>query len=216
MTYWNFVQPIWDWTILKDTPGSSSVQVNEQFYSIQGEGHYTGTPAWFVRLQGCEVGCHWCDTKGTWSKSGTEWSVAEVVRGIPHSAKHVVITGGEPYEQDIKRLLTAIYRTGRTVQIETSGCYDVYGPGWITVSPKFFKPLSRVALRAACEIKQVIVSKSDVDKLITDVMPYIRSYVPVYLQPVSNGARALHICIDACKQHGFKLSVQTHKLLGIA
>lgn len=210
-----FVQPVRDYAFLRKIEGSSNFEINEQFFSIQGEGHWAGTPAWFIRLQGCRVGCHWCDSKSTWPNQGNQFALADIVRGIPYDARHVVITGGEPFEQDIRRLQWALYQEGRQVQVETSGCYDVYGPDWITVSPKFFKPLSKQALRRANEIKQVVASADDIYRLQTDVLPHINQFVPVFLQPVSNGSRALKLCIDACKKHGYKLSIQTHKFLGI-
>lgn len=210
-----FVQPLRDYGFLRDTEGASGFEINEQFFSVQGEGYWAGTPAWFVRLQGCEVGCPWCDSKSTWKRGAKRLALADIVRGIPYDARHVVITGGEPFEQDIRRLQAALHREGRRVQVETSGCYDVYGPDWITVSPKFFKPLSQQALKRADEIKQVVVSADDITRLQSDVLPYVNQFVPVFLQPVSNGSRALKLCIDACKRYGYRLSLQTHKLIGI-
>lgn len=215
MSRYRFVRPVSNYNFLKNIPGSSEFFLAEQFFSIQGEGHLTGTPSWFIRLQGCSIGCSWCDSKSTWNKGEGKTALADIIRGIPYSARNVVVTGGEPYEQDIKRLLHSLNAEGRGIQIETSGCFDVYGPGWITVSPKFFKPLSRQALWAACEIKQVVASQKDIDQLISDVIPFIGQYTPVYLQPVSNGNRALKLCLDACKEHGFHLSMQTHKLIGV-
>jgi 7-carboxy-7-deazaguanine synthase len=215
MTRYLHIQPLRNYAPLKNTEGSSEFAVADQFFSIQGEGHWTGTPAWFIRLQGCSVGCSWCDSKETWEQGTKKTALSDIVRGIPYNARHIVITGGEPYEQDIRRLLYALHLEGRRVQIETSGCFDAYGPEWITVSPKFFKPLSLQALRAACEIKQVVASQNDIDRLLTEVIPHIGQWTPVYLQPVSNGNRALNLCVEACKKHGFSLSLQTHKLVGI-
>ena len=215
MTRYLYVQPLRNYLPLRDIPGSSEFALAEQFFSIQGEGHWAGIPAWFIRLQGCSVGCPWCDSKETWEQSQNKTALADIVRGLPYDARHVVITGGEPFEQDIRRLLHSLHLEGRRVQIETSGCFDVYGPGWITVSPKFFKPLSLQALRAACEIKQVVASQADINRLLAEVIPHIGQWTPVYLQPVSNGDRATKICIDACKKYGFSLSMQTHKLIGV-
>lgn len=209
------IVPLTDYTRLRHTKGASQFAVAEQFFSPQGEGVFVGTPAWFIRLQGCQVGCPWCDTKETWPSGEPSVALADLVRGIPQSARHVVVTGGEPFEQDIRRLLWALYLEGRSVQVETSGCYDVYGPAWITVSPKFFKPLSVQALRAAHEIKQVVASDADIARLREKVIPHVSAYTPVSLQPVSNGQRALEICLAACRQYGYRLSVQTHKLLGL-
>jgi 7-carboxy-7-deazaguanine synthase len=212
---YHYIRPVQNYNFLKNKPGASEFAIAEQFFSIQGEGRWTGTPAWFIRLQGCSVGCPWCDTKNTWEFSDFKTPLADIIKGISYDARHVVVTGGEPFEQDIRRLLHSLHHEGRMVQIETSGCFDVYGPGWITVSPKFFKPLSKQALWAACEIKQVVASQSDIDRLLSEVIPHIGQWTPVYLQPVSNGKRALKLCIDACKKHGFQLSLQTHKLIGI-
>ena len=213
--HYQYIRPVRNYDFLKHVEGASEFAIAEQFFSIQGEGRWTGTPAWFIRLQGCSVGCSWCDSKHTWASSKQKTALADIIKGIPYAARHVVVTGGEPFEQDIKRLLKSLYQEGRAVQIETSGCFDVYGPGWITVSPKFFKPLSKQALWAATEIKQVVASQADIDRLLTDVVPHIGQFTPVYLQPVSNGSRATKLCVEACKKYGFQLSLQTHKLIGI-
>jgi 7-carboxy-7-deazaguanine synthase len=215
MTHYMRVQPLRDYSKLQYVPGNSQFAVAEQFFSVQGEGHWTGTPAWFIRLQGCTVGCPWCDTKHTWEAATATSALADIVRGVPQSARHVVVTGGEPYEQDIHRLLYALHIEGRRVQVETSGCFDVYGPGWITVSPKFVKPLSRKALRAANEIKQVITCEDDIRRFQEEVLPHVGQWIPISLQPVSNGRRAVEICIEECKRSGYQLSLQTHKLAGL-
>jgi 7-carboxy-7-deazaguanine synthase len=215
MSRWSHVQPLKNFNCIVKVEGPSEWKINEQFFSIQGEGHFTGTPSWFIRLQGCAVGCPWCDSKSTWESTGPVIKLGDILRGLPYDARHVVITGGEPFEQNIRRLLTCLWNEGRSVQIETSGCYDVYGPGWITVSPKFFKPLSTQALKAANEIKQVVAHKTDIERMQDEVLPHVNQFVPVYLQPVSNGSRAIKLCVEACKRYGYKLSLQTHKLIGV-
>ena len=121
------------------------LKINEIFDTIQGEAFYTGTPATFIRLQGCPVGCHWCDTKHTWSE-GTErlrieidemldkttdspkWSdmeEEEIVRIVEKlKPRHFVLTGGEPCSQDIFKL-TRLLATIGTVQVETSGTHNI-------------------------------------------------------------------------------------------
>lgn len=126
-------------------------QVNELFTSIQGEGMMTGSKATFIRLQGCTVGCPWCDsgpladqlfgrqtnglTRNTWAKGGKRMTIDEIVRQVDQM--HVVITGGEPTLYDLDPLLKAL--RGHWIQLETSGQQWLKGkllPDWITWSPK--------------------------------------------------------------------------------
>lgn len=119
-------------------------QINEVFDSVQGEGAKAGTPATFIRLQGCLVGCEWCDTRYTWLKGGTRMSVMEIVRQVHRP--WVVITGGEPTLYDLDSLIETIGMFVKipgfmyvNIQLETSGQQDLKGeslPDWITVSPK--------------------------------------------------------------------------------
>lgn len=112
-------------------------QVNELFTSIQGEGLLAGRPATFVRLQGCTVGCEWCDTKYTWAKGGVKMSVDEILTNI--QASLVVITGGEPTLYNLDPLLDAFHVRQMATQIETSGQNELKGtsvPTYLTWSPK--------------------------------------------------------------------------------
>lgn len=128
-------------------------QVNEQFTSIQGEGLYTGTPSTFIRLQGCTVGCVWCDsgpladlvegrmtngeTRNTWGKGGNRRTLTEIIANV--RTRHVVITGGEPTLWNLDALIQALWDIGCVVQLETSGQNALKGelvPDWITWSPK--------------------------------------------------------------------------------
>ncbi len=112
-------------------------QVNEIFNSVQGEGILTGAPATFIRLQGCTVGCVWCDTKYTWAAGGTRMKVYDIIDQAHH--RHIVLTGGEPTLYDLDGLLVRLQAEGHFVQLETSGQNDIRGsvyPDWITWSPK--------------------------------------------------------------------------------
>ena len=111
-------------------------QVNEIFTSVQGEGMWTGMPATFIRLQGCTVGCPWCDTKYTWAKGGSKMTVDEILKQI--ETYHVVITGGEPTIYNLDDLLGELDGVHYT-QLETSGQNSLkgnYRPDWLTWSPK--------------------------------------------------------------------------------
>jgi 7-carboxy-7-deazaguanine synthase len=128
-------------------------QVNELFTSVQGEGHWTGRLATFIRLQGCTVGCPWCDsgpladavkgrqtngeTRNTWGKGGTRMTVEEIVSQV--EAYHVVITGGEPTLYNLDPLIDALHSMNKYVSLETSGQNNLKGmlvPDWVTWSPK--------------------------------------------------------------------------------
>ncbi|MFY8275445.1 7-carboxy-7-deazaguanine synthase QueE [Pseudoalteromonas sp. SSDWG2] len=218
-------------------------QINEIFETIQGEASYTGTPSVFVRLQGCPVGCSWCDTKQTWDandtyvvsleqtlekKSDSElWAHAQAedilaafnARG--YKAKHVVITGGEPCLFDLNPLCELLHAHGYSTQIETSGTFEIQAPKetWVTVSPKInmrggYEVLTS-AMQRADEIKHPIAMQKHVEELEalfarTGVAPKL-----VYLQPISQKAKATKLAIDTCIQKNWRLSVQVHKYLGI-
>lgn len=114
-------------------------QVNEIFHTVQGEGVLAGSPSTFIRLQGCTVGCPWCDTKYTWLKGGTRMTVKEIVNQVRHP--HVVITGGEPTMYNLDGLIYGLRakQSRRFIQLETSGQNELKGifyPDWITWSPK--------------------------------------------------------------------------------
>jgi 7-carboxy-7-deazaguanine synthase len=139
---------------LLDDESYAPLQVNEVFFSIQGEAFYTGTPATFIRLQGCDVGCPWCDTKFTWSTAAQPVEPG-VVLAKEHSAspqwtwmtwdallnlttRHTIFTGGEPAMQGaaLGPLLHYLKEHSTiddlTVQIETSGTYPLdWCPGWV-------------------------------------------------------------------------------------
>lgn len=222
--------------------------INEIFQTVQGEAHWTGTPAVFIRLQGCDVGCPWCDTKHTWPINPSEEVSLEAmmeksadsqayagattyeILGILDTmkARHVVITGGEPCAFDLTELTQHIVDSGRTVQIETSGTEEVRANffAWVTVSPKLGMPGRKTvldqALWLADEIKMPVGKQLDIDKLqiLLSGLPH-RPLVPrrpplqIWLQPLSQSPKATQLCVEAATEHGWRISVQTHKYLGV-
>lgn len=219
-------------------------KINEVFQSIQGEGAHTGVPSIFVRLQGCPVGCAWCDTKHTWQvKPQSELSILNVMAEKQESdswfsadsgkllalfadqgytAKHVIITGGEPCMYDLTPLTAALLVAGYSVQIETSGTFAVlaHPDAWVTVSPKVdmrggYKVLPEALIRAN-EIKHPVAMEkhiAELDALLAQIPA--DQQPPVYLQPISQQVRATQLAIDTCIARNWRLSLQTHKFIGI-
>ena len=221
----------------------STYKINELFETIQGEGSFTGQPSIFIRLQGCPVGCSWCDTKHTWevalsdevtkevmlakSQETSQWaclSVEEILALITergYKAKHIVITGGEPCMVDLTPLCDAFDVLGYSTQVETSGTFEinVSDKCWVTVSPKInmrggYAILNSAMLRAD-EIKHPIATEQHVDDLKALLAEHNIVKTPVYLQPISQKNRATELAIETCIANNWRLSVQVHKYLGI-
>ena len=137
------------------------------------------------------------------------------------SARHIVITGGEPCIHDLTDLTTAIIDSGRTCQIETSGTYPVkaHRLTWITVSPKLdmaggLKVLTDV-IAAASEVKHPIGKMADIEKLQAEIIPWVSSHADVWLQPLSQSEKATALCIEQATKHNYRVSIQTHKFIGV-
>jgi len=198
---------------------STSYSVMEHFYTLQGEGKFTGTPAYFIRLGGCDVGCVWCDVKESWDASihpqlSVDFLVNEVCN---HPGTLVVITGGEPAMYDLTPLVEALKEAGKYVAIETSGAHPLVGNvDWYTFSPKKFKAPVEEAYAKASELKVVIYHSSDfawAEEHASNVSADCR----LYLQPEwSKQERLLPELVEYVKSHPkWTVSLQTHKYLQI-
>lgn len=219
-------------------------RINEIFETLQGEGTFTGVPSIFIRLQGCPVGCPWCDTQHTWeTRAEDEVSVATMmakadatsqwaamsasdilaeIRKQGYQAKHVVITGGEPAMFDLLPLANALEAQGLQLQIETSGTFElkVTEGTWVTVSPKLDMPggyLVRAdAMARANEIKHPIAMQKHIDALDALLAQNpVREDVQICLQPISQRPRATELAMQTCIARNWRLSVQLHKYLNI-
>ena len=218
--------------------------VNQIFSTIQGEARFTGTPSTFLRLQGCSVGCAWCDTKHTW-KMTNEWigihpdvflrekstlendSFCEfsidTLKDTLHTYRqnHIVITGGEPCDYDLDDLTSELEMLGYSVQIETSGTSEIRCSDrtWVTLSPKINmaggKKVRLDAIARANEIKFPVGKMKDIRLLEVEILPHLTQMQQVWLQPLSQNKTATDLCIEQCLKHGYKLSLQTHKFAGI-
>ena len=210
------------------------IQVNECFVSLQGEGRWTGTPCYFIRLQGCCRRCNFCDSKDTWGvNGGTLMTFQEIVDQIPDGIHHVVITGGEPtLHSNLPDLVYFLASTGYDIHIETSGNHHkvlrevlhIAPWTWVTISPKYFAtPQDGIdVLLLADEVKWIIIEKSDldmVDNMWVRIENARRGEAPLfYLQPVSCEKAATDLCIQhviARADRGYRLSIQVHKYLGV-
>ncbi len=190
-------------------------KVNEIFYSIQGEGRHTGMPAVFLRLAGCTMGCAFCDTKYAFTDGKTMNSLQILVELAQYPCKTVVITGGEPTEQDLPALINTLKSAGHTVHIETNGAKDtdVSKADFVCVSPK--KYVAKEMLQKADIIKLVISQQTDLEDL-QKYYQYENEKTQIYLQPESNKQENIDLCVKLIKQHpSARLSVQLHKLINI-
>ena len=138
--------------------------VMEAFYTIQGEGVHTGRAAYFIRLAGCDVGCHWCDVKESWDEElHSLVAIDEIISNAQkHQSRLAVITGGEPLMHNLTELTEKLHALGFEVNIETSGAHPLSGKfDWICLSPKKFKaPLDEV-YKVANELKVIVFNQND-------------------------------------------------------
>lgn len=214
--------------------------VNEVFESIQGEATYTGTPSVFIRLQGCPVGCHWCDTKHTWEtdtkkvipihnmlekEEDCDTYASMTVKDIldmllKYSANHIVITGGEPAIYNLQPLTAELYAAGYSVQVETSGTHAIvcHPSAFITVSPKLNMAgkydVLQECLEMADEIKFPVGKMRDVELLKSEIIPYILTQ-NIWLQPLSQNNTSTKICVEQATLNNWRVSIQTHKFIGV-
>lgn len=194
--------------------------------TIQGEGGQTGIPMTIVRLQGCPVGCVFCDTPESWVlPNETEMkSSEEIVATVLPTRQHwALITGGEPAWYDLSLLTEALRKRNIKTSLETSGVYPITGAwDWITVSPKprGLLPFNDRVLLLATELKWLVGKQDDIAALERFLGTYggpRRGQTRVSIQPISTSAKATQLCLDTLVRHPeWRLSLQTHKLLEIA
>ena len=197
----------------------TEIPVMEHFYTLQGEGFHQGCAAYFIRLAGCDVGCHWCDVKDSWQAEPSQlMPLDELINILDTNPKGIcVITGGEPAMYNLGPLTSQIRNAGWKVHIETSGAYPVSGYfDWVCVSPKKFKSPKDDWLSVADELKVIVYNKNDPDwakEFISKVQPDCE----LYLQPEwSKEKLVLPLIIEEIKKDPrWKISLQTHKYIGI-
>jgi len=186
----------------------------EIFYSVQGEGTWTGTPAVFVRLAGCNLNCRFCDTDYSTRAFASVADVVARVRELGGDCPMVVLTGGEPFAQtESSALIEALRRDGRRVHVESNGTIDVPLPDdvWLTVSPK--ERLHPAMAARADEVKLIVDGRVP-DEWFT---AFGGRDVPTFLQPEGNKAPNVALALEALKAQParFRLGLQTHKFIGV-
>ncbi len=193
--------------------------VMEQFYTVQGEGKFTGQAAYFIRLAGCDVGCVWCDVKDSWDAVGYPTFTPEelALEVSKHGCNIVVITGGEPAMYDLTELTNAIKATGKRVHIETSGAHPIRGNfDWITYSPKKFKAPLPESAAIADELKVIVFNQSDFDWAASH-QKTVPEKCLLYLQPEWSKREEMHdkIVSFVLANPEWHIGLQTHKYLGV-
>ncbi len=191
----------------------------ECFYSIQGEGMHTGKAAYFIRLAGCNVGCHWCDVKESWDKNKHPLvEIEQLVKDAKLSgAPIVIITGGEPTMYPLQKLTKSLKKEGLAVHLETSGSYIIDGEfDWICLSPKKLKPPLKESLQKADELKVVIYNKDDFKWAVQNAAGVTEKCI-LFLQPEWSKATIAMPWITEHIKHipKWRISLQTHKYLNI-
>lgn len=178
-------------------------KINEIFYSLQGEGFHTGTPALFIRFSGCNLKCSFCDTKHEEGEWMSDEDIVAKAKECP--AKMVVLTGGEPSLWIDEAFVEKLHQAGKYVCIETNGTHPIPDSvDWITCSPKG----SPVVLTRIDEVKVVYTGDEDVE-------PYLSLPAQVhFLQPCS--CKNTQEVVAYIQEHPqWRLSLQTHKWIGI-
>jgi len=190
----------------------------EEFYTIQGEGFHKGTAAYFIRLGGCDVGCHWCDVKESWNADlHPPTLTTEIVANAKKYSDTIVVTGGEPLMWDMTALTTQLKAKGMQVHIETSGAYELSGDwDWVCLSPKKMKLPTQGVYDVANELKTIIYNKDDF-KFAEEQAARVGKDCILYMQPEwSKSDKMIPEIVDyVMKNPQWKVSLQTHKYLNI-
>jgi len=195
------------------------LSVMEAFYSLQGEGAHTGTPAYFIRLGGCDVGCHWCDVKESWEASDHPKQAIESLATDCQSSKTniCVITGGEPLMYNLADLTTELKNHVIKRHLETSGVYPLTGEwDWICFSPKKFKLPLEEFYKKSQELKVIVFNKNDLDWAESHAVK-MNSTAQLFLQPEwSKEKEMTPLIVEYVKNNPkWRISLQTHKYLDI-
>ena len=205
--------------ILKDQViTGNALPLMEAFYTLQGEGYHKGSAAYFIRIGGCDVGCHWCDVKESWdADKHPPTRIEEIVSGAKKYSDTIVITGGEPLMWNMEPLTAALQAKNMKIHIETSGAYSITGHwDWFCLSPKKNKMPLAAAYQRADELKVIVYNKDDF-RFAEEQAKKVNESCVLYLQPEwSRRDSVMPLIVDYVLQNPkWKVSLQTHKYLNI-
>ena len=190
----------------------------EKFYTIQGEGHYSGQPFYFIRLGGCDVGCHWCDVKESWDHNQHQFiEVDDLIKDVKEYTSNVVITGGEPLMWNLSELTKRFKENNIKLHLETSGAYEMSGNwDWVCLSPKK-KMLPKQEIYSQANELKVIIYNNDDFKFAIQESEKVSSECKLFLQPEWSKFDIMKDKIAQIVKNNknWNISLQIHKYLEI-
>jgi len=196
----------------------TKLPVMEKFYTIQGEGYYSGQPFYFIRLGGCDVGCHWCDVKESWDHNQHQFiEVDDLIKDVKEYTSNVVITGGEPLMWDLSEFTKRFKENNIKLHLETSGAYEMSGNwDWVCLSPKK-KMLPKQEIYSKANELKVIIYNNDDFKFAIQESEKVSSKCKLFLQPEWSKFDIMKdkIAQFVMKNKNWNVSLQIHKYLEI-
>ena len=191
-------------------------RVNEIFYSLQGEGFWTGTPMVFLRFSGCNLRCPFCDTDHAPYSEMSLGDILEAVSMTGKGCRRICLTGGEPTLQADSPLISALHGKGYLIHIETNGTRPLpEGIDWVTLSPKsgLFPDIGKVVIGRADELKVVFSPGDDPSSWLS--FPATHHFLQPCYNKESGGSCNSETAAYILAHPSWRLSLQTHRLLGI-
>jgi len=204
--------------VMQRVDAGEMLPLMEEFYTIQGEGYHKGTAAYFIRIGGCDVGCHWCDVKESWNaETHPPTAIEHIVENAATYSNTIVVTGGEPLTWNMQPLTDGLKGKNLQTHIETSGAYPLTGTwDWICLSPKKNKLPTGQIYQMADELKVIVYNKHDF-VFAEEQAAKTNDSCMLYLQPEWSVREKVTpwIVEYVMRNPKWKVSLQTHKYLNI-